>query len=108
MKKLHENVSARCSSKPDSQVSNVENPTDKEILVPNTPKSKTKQILAEAGLLNKAQSSKISKHLLLSNVLQVQAETDLLRCISWISRLIDPLKIDLRRNGQQINMTQQK
>ena len=72
-KKLPENVSAGCSSKPDSEESNIENMMDKEILVPNTPKSKTKQILAEAGL-NKAQSAKIRKHLLLSNVLQAQAE----------------------------------
>ena len=58
MKKLPENVSAGCSSKPKSEVSNVDNLTDKEILVPNTPKGQTKQILPEAGL-NKAQPENI-------------------------------------------------
>ena len=83
--KLNENVSAGCSyqSTENSQghddillgssITNTDKQIDRETQEPSTPRRKTEKILAEAGL-NKAQSAKVRKHLLLSNVIQTEVE----------------------------------
>ena len=60
-------------NEPSNRTPNAGKRVDIKLQEPNTPRSKTKQMLADAGL-NKKQSAKIRKQLLLANVMQTQVE----------------------------------
>ena len=68
--KISRNDSSSIDSGPESPIPDVRNQTERENPGPSTPRSKTEQVLNEAGL-NKAQRAKVRKQLLLSFVLQV-------------------------------------